>query len=647
MKGSKSLADRGMIPRMLSGIFRKSRAIEKSTNGDTSVTVSMSYYEIYNDRVYDLFETPDKRTPTGLPIREAEGGKTVVVGLTEASCQSLKDFETLYDRANSNRSTGATKLNAQSSRSHAILCVKLVVSTPTEDRISTASAIDLAGSEDNRRTGNVKERMVESASINKSLFVLAQCVEAIGKKQQRIPYRESKMTRILSLGQNNGFTVMILNLAPVHSYHLDTLSSLNFANRTKKIEVREVENEPIFKGPPRQPAGMASITGSNIQRQPLRPLTNAVNVNLAAQKSDKTGEKPLKAFSVYSDRNTTHRPFQTSNKSPLKRSADSSFLASARPNKIVRPTSSFIRRGPEPQTLTKQSIETLVEQKVSEILASRAQDASQQPNATSAISEEVQRRLNKIEDRLAGQEGERAEGLSYLFMAKQHQARGEDSSALKMYQLARPYFPENEKLAKKIEALQEKMHSRREAPLITHTAPTQQSSHAKPPIPENIHNREIDLKDEDDSYHAEDDEEGDSSYHSDSSRSNRKTTKRRNLPPKPHTHLRQQKVSRRPSSPDPLHVPSSTPTSPGQTSAAMTPRTSKLLTMLSTRDTNLIKSLPGIGTKRAETIVDALRTLSSTDSESSTDRQIGWNELIAIPGIGKKTLESMRAGIVG
>ena len=88
---------------------------------------------------------------------------------------------------------------------------------------------------------------MESSAINKSLFVLAQCVEAISKKQSRIPYRESKMTRILSLGQNNGLTIMILNLAPVRSYHLDTLSSLNFANRTKKIEVAEVENEPMYR----------------------------------------------------------------------------------------------------------------------------------------------------------------------------------------------------------------------------------------------------------------------------------------------------------------------------------------------------------------------------------------------------------------
>src|ERR1700761_4500723 len=257
MRGGKSLVDRGVIPRLLSSIYRRARKIEKDSENRTEVEVVMSYYEIYNDRVYDLFEPPEHRTPAGLPIRD-NNGKTVVVGLTERPCTTLKEFEKLYDEANVNRSTSATKLNAHSSRSHAILCVKVTQTTGDEIRISNASAIDLAGSEDNRRTDNNKDRLVESASINKSLFVLAQCVEAISKKQARIPYRESKMTRILSLGVNNGLTVMILNLAPVRSYHLDTVSSLNFANRTKRIEVREVENEPVFKGPSRQPAGVAS-----------------------------------------------------------------------------------------------------------------------------------------------------------------------------------------------------------------------------------------------------------------------------------------------------------------------------------------------------------------------------------------------------
>jgi len=144
----------------------------------------MSYYEIYNDKVYDLFETPEKRTLGGLPLRE-QNGKTHVVGLTETEITTLKEFEALYDKANSNRSTSATKLNAHSSRSHAIICVRVELRNNTNGdvKVGTVSCIDLAGSEDNRRTANDKERMVESASINKSLFVLSQCVEAMTKKQ--------------------------------------------------------------------------------------------------------------------------------------------------------------------------------------------------------------------------------------------------------------------------------------------------------------------------------------------------------------------------------------------------------------------------------------------------------------------------------
>jgi len=73
------------------------------------VEIGLSYYEIYNDKVFDLFEAPEKRTMAGLPLRENQG-KTMVVGLTERPCENLKQFETLYDQANINRSTSATKV---------------------------------------------------------------------------------------------------------------------------------------------------------------------------------------------------------------------------------------------------------------------------------------------------------------------------------------------------------------------------------------------------------------------------------------------------------------------------------------------------------------------------------------------------------
>ena len=465
MRGGKSLADRGMIPRLLSAIYRRSKKIEKDSDGATSVEVHLAYFEIYNDKVFDLFEAAEKRTAAGLPLREAANGKTVIVGLTERQCQSLKEFEEMYDSANANRSTSATKLNAHSSRSHAILQVKISISNLTETRISTASAIDLAGSEDNRRTGNDKDRLIESASINKSLFVLAQCVEAMGKNQPRVPYRESKMTRLLALGQHNGFTVMILNLAPTKFYHLDTLSSLKIGSRTQKIVCREVENEPVFQGPPRAVPGLSSATGSTIHRQPLRPLTAAVNINVGMQNANSRAalDKPKKEFSVYqesskplsSNPTALQRPRPAHKSSPLKRSADFALLSS-RPSKQSRMTPTFIRRGPE--TFTKAQIDSLVEQKVNDILSKRPLEASaRSASPPRPLSEEVQRRLENIEQRLQGQEGTRVEGLNYLLQAKQHKARGDYASALNLYKTAQAYFPANEKLEQKIEAIESKL----------------------------------------------------------------------------------------------------------------------------------------------------------------------------------------------
>ena len=431
----------------------------RTLKAETSIAVTLSYYEIYNDKVFDLFEAPESRSLAGLPLREKDG-KTIVVGLSEHACEDLKDFERLYIEANNNRSTAGTKLNAESSRSHAILMVKVTQTNGIETLTSTASAIDLAGSEDNRRTENGKERMVESASINKSLFVLSQCIDAIGRGDKRIPYRESKMTRILSLGQNNGITIMILNLAPLRSYHLDTLSSLNVSSRAKRIEVREIENEVVFMQPPRK---TASITGNTIQRQPLRPLANAHNthVNAAAQK----GDKPLKAFSVYTDRSKTSGPRSSGTGSQTVRRSNSSnkrpsdSTTTGRPTKMARPNPTVVAGS----GLSGAKIEELIEKKVAEALASRALN---QPaaSAPSDISEAVQRRLEALERKIESGEAEetRAEGLRFLLMAKQHKERGEDTSALKMYELALPFFPGQEKLLKKIDHLRTKIQAKRE-----------------------------------------------------------------------------------------------------------------------------------------------------------------------------------------
>ncbi|KAN0083613.1 P-loop containing nucleoside triphosphate hydrolase protein [Elaphomyces granulatus] len=643
MRGSKSLSDRGIIPRLLSAIYRRGRKIEKdSTEGATKIDIVMSYYEIYNDKVYDLFEPPEKRTLAGLPLRDSNG-KTIVVGLTERPCTSLKDFEYLYDQANMNRSTSATKLNAHSSRSHAILCVKIAFTVDGQTRFNTVSAIDLAGSEDNRRTENGKERMVESASINKSLFVLAQCVEAISKKSQRIPYRESKMTRILSLGQNNGLTLMILNLAPVRSHHLDTLSSLNFANRTKKIEMREVENDPILRGP-NKPIIRSSVTGS-LRRQPLRPLTSSINTNLAVMPlggSTKACEnKPVKAFYVYSDKmqpkaNITTKIEASKRTSPLKRSpGTTSRLKCIRYKKTASPIQARRRE------ISAARIEEMVEKKVGEILAARAlNEASKRQPQAEEINEKVQQRLELLEKRIKGTEEARAKGLSYILMAKQHQAGGEECSALKMYELALPFFPDNKKLMRRIVSLKEKLGIQQESAVWGNLASTARDDY----VPSTGKRHEIERHRHKHTESDEDYEEPETSNDEEDAivtKSRQMTT--RTSQGRSASSLCQTNTANNPTMLD-----------ASLDEQGHSPRTTKLLSVINSREIGQIKLLKGVGIKKAEAIVDCLcemdhlleREVEGYTANPAKARVQSLVELGRMKGIGLKTVQNMRNGVV-
>jgi DNA uptake protein ComE-like DNA-binding protein len=526
-------------------------------------------------------------------------------------------------------------------------------------RVSRASAIDLAGSEDNRRTDNNKERLVESSAINKSLFVLAQCVEAISKKQSRVPYRESKMTRILSLGQNNGNTIMILNLAPVRSYHLDTLSSLNFANRTKKIEVAEVENEPVYWNTAKPLAATTSIGGATITRQPLRPLNSAHNANMGERETaKKPGDKPVKAFSVYSDaRKSNTRASNISSQNQgirrtethtRKRAAEPGNTFGSRPSKTFRPADRVNEPG-----LSKASIEALISQRIDEKLAEKAlQDASA---SAPALSAELQRRLDDLEHRIDAKDDDgKSQGLQFLMMAKQHQVRGEELSTLRMYQLALPYFPENEKLKNKIQTLEDRIKAKKGAdpdksisassvptsqppPLMAPLGVERKSAAAPAQLPtlmaplrtekQQAMSKPLvrdELEDEDFAPVRESDH--DESYASDSSFRYKKKPSRG---PKKST-------KKLPVFCDSADVTSGSisTSQPGE----QTPRTTHLLRIINSRDINQIRALKGVGTKRADAIVSCLVDM---DDDEVHDLE----SLASLKGVGGRTVENMRMGL--
>ncbi|KAI0349857.1 kinesin-domain-containing protein [Trametes cingulata] len=252
----------GIIPRAVQDIFSRTGLQSVSTS------LAVSYMEIYKDEVYDLLV--DRDTAVKLPIRENEAGKVFVANLSVLPLHTMDDFERAFSHANKQRSVGSTNLNAVSSRSHAILTLHITVTDPLNNTTLSGklNLVDLAGSENNKLTGNDASRMAESAAINKSLSVLGQVVHALNQGASRIPYRNSKLTRILqdALG-GNSVGLLICNLAPGIKFRQDTLNTLNFAVRTKNIQ-----NKPVVDQRVNAAAGPSLVSMQPTSSAPTRSI---------------------------------------------------------------------------------------------------------------------------------------------------------------------------------------------------------------------------------------------------------------------------------------------------------------------------------------------------------------------------------------
>ena len=441
------------------------------------------------------------------------------------------------------------------------------------------------------------------------------------------------MTRILGLGQNKGLTVMILNLAPTRAYHLDTISSLNFASRTKKIEVAEVENDPVLRTMSKPLAVTSSIGGANIKRQPLRALTAAANVNVPETGKEKKGEKPVKAFSVYSD---SRKPVSrvanlTSQNQGVRRTEGQKRAAEAtlgsRPTKTFRATDSTSRARAVEPGMTKEAIEALIAQRLDERLAEKAlQDAAA---VAPALSDELQKRLDDLEQRIDAKEDDgKSQGLQFLLMAKQHHARGEDASALRMYHLAEPYFPGNEKLQAKMRNLEDRLRVKREEGQKHMSAPVAPAPVSNLMLPLKADKKVArpkmvfreDAESEDEDFALPPPSDHDDSFASEDS-----------FVVKPKTARKPKKTTKKlPIFRDDLDVSAE----PG----VQTPRTSHLLKIINSRDVNQIKALKGVGSKKADAIVNCLMEMDNAEVQDLAS-------LAMLKGVSGKTVENMRMGL--
>ena len=232
--------DRGLIPRAVTKLFEAKREIERS--GQELVNISVEILEIYNEEVRDLINyKAGQLIKLKLSSNEA-------VGNVKVNAQDEREFEDILKQAQERRCVKATKVNAESSRSHLLFTVHFNGSSTddasTSGRSGCLHIIDLAGSERLDKSGSHEALQTEAKKINTSLSALALVIEKLQAKKksdsEHIPYRDSALTYLLrnSLGGDSK-TLAIVCCSPHQADFNESLSSLRFAEKCSKVELKE------------------------------------------------------------------------------------------------------------------------------------------------------------------------------------------------------------------------------------------------------------------------------------------------------------------------------------------------------------------------------------------------------------------------
>eukprot|EP00050_Salpingoeca_kvevrii_P005168 m.272751 g.272751 ORF g.272751 m.272751 type:complete len:1251 (+) comp11088_c0_seq1:32-3784(+) len=235
---------RGIIPRSIDDVFA---SIQDKKQANSKWLVRISFLQIYNEKIYDLLAKDNSRD---LRIRESGDGGIFVEDLSEHVVREPEDVYELLKLGKQQRISNSTRMNRESSRSHAVFTVIIEHAVSHDDgraitTVGKLHLVDLAGSE--RFEANAAStHQKETRDINTSLSAFGKVVLALTSRQGRThtPYRDSKLTRILqdSLG-GNCLTTMITTISPASVSYFESVSSLKFANRAKSVKNVAVVNE--------------------------------------------------------------------------------------------------------------------------------------------------------------------------------------------------------------------------------------------------------------------------------------------------------------------------------------------------------------------------------------------------------------------
>ncbi|KAI8970484.1 P-loop containing nucleoside triphosphate hydrolase protein [Mycotypha africana] len=252
--GNVSNESKGIIPRFSENLFKwienqqnsQQQEQQQQQREHVKFEVKCSFLELYNEEIIDLLKNNKK---SNIVIREDNNGNITWSGVYENFIQGSEELLDCLSKGSHSRTTAATDMNSNSSRSHAIFSVTLMqhISTTLNGNSiakkieSKFHFVDLAGSERLKKTNAIGERAKEGISINSGLLALGNVISALGdetpQQHLHIPYRNSKLTRLLqdSLGGNSQ-TLMLACISPAESNANETLSTLKYANRAKNIK---------------------------------------------------------------------------------------------------------------------------------------------------------------------------------------------------------------------------------------------------------------------------------------------------------------------------------------------------------------------------------------------------------------------------
>ncbi|KAL0390473.1 UNVERIFIED_CONTAM: Kinesin-like protein KIN-5D [Sesamum calycinum] len=246
-------SDAGVIPRAVRQIFD----ILEAQSAEYSMKVT--FLELYNEEITDLLapeecsKFTDDKSKKPIALMEDGKGGVLVRGLEEEIVTTANEIYKILEKGSAKRRTAETLLNKQSSRSHSIFSITIHIKECTPEgeemiKCGKLNLVDLAGSENISRSGAREGRAREAGEINKSLLTLGRVINALVEHSGHVPYRDSKLTRLLrdSLGGKTK-TCIIATISPSIHCLEETLSTLDYAHRAKNIKNKPEINQKMMK----------------------------------------------------------------------------------------------------------------------------------------------------------------------------------------------------------------------------------------------------------------------------------------------------------------------------------------------------------------------------------------------------------------